>query len=181
MTVTRDPRSPHKAISAARDIERRAAELAAALDGCGLRFATAESCTGGQLAAVLARDAALGPHLERGFVVYSADAKCQLLDVDRRDVERCDAVNPEVAEAMAAGALVHSTADIAIALTGFCGPQQNDEEVGLVHLAIRDRSGRCVGQEFHFGDIGREAVLDRAVVAALALMIEAARGSAQSQ
>jgi len=159
-------------MSAQRDIDRQAARLARALEGSALRWAIAESCTGGQLAALMAREAALGSHLERGFVVYSVDAKCELLGVDRTDAERCDAVNPEVAEAMAAGALANSRADFAIALTGFCGPQEKEEEVGLVYLASATRGGRHFAQECHFGDIGREAVLDHAVATALAMMIE---------
>jgi nicotinamide-nucleotide amidase len=149
------------------------AQLIAALEGAKLSFATAESCTGGQLAALLAADVALGPHLERGFVVYSADAKCELLDVDRADAERCEAVNPEVAEALAMGALANSRADVAVAITGFCGPQEKDEEVGLVYLACAPRDGPPVLQECHFGDIGRQLVLDHAVAAALALLTEA--------
>lgn len=89
------------------------------------------------------------------------------------DAERCEAVNPEVAEAMAAGALEKSPADFAIAITGFCGPREKDEEVGLVHLACATRKGRRFAQEYHFGDIGRAAVLDHAVAAALAMMTEA--------
>lgn len=162
-------------MSIARDIERQMAELARALEGTGLSFATAESCTGGQLSALLARDAALGPHIERGFVVYSAGAKCDLLGVDRRDVERNDAVNPEVAEAMARGAVMRGAADIGVAITGFCGPRQKDEEVGLVFLACADRRGPIVQQECRFGDIGRGAVLDHAVRAALVLMADAVR------
>lgn len=160
-------------MSTQRNIERNSDRLAGALDGSGLRWATAESCTGGQLAAIMARHAALGSHLERGFVVYSQEAKCEQLGVDARDAERCKAVNSVVAEAMAAGALTNSRADFAIALTGFCGPQEEDEEVGLVYLACADRKGPRFAQECHFGDIGREAVLDHAVAAALAIMCEA--------
>lgn len=74
---------------------------------------------------------------------------------------------------MAAGALAQSRADFAIALTGFCGPREKDEEVGLVYLACHTRRGGRTAQECHFGDIGREAVLDHAVAAALAMMSEA--------
>lgn len=159
-------------MSAQRDIERQSGRLADALHGSEFRWATAESCTGGQLAALMARDSALGSHLERGFVVYSVDAKCEMLGVDRADAERCEAVNPEVAEAMAVGAIENSHADFAIALTGFCGPQEKDEEVGLVYLACATRDGRRLAQECHFGDIGREAVLDHAVAAAIAMMAQ---------
>lgn len=157
-------------------IEREAGRLAAALAGSELRWAIAESCTGGQLAAIFARSEALGTHLERGFVAYSQDAKCELLGVARADAQRCDAVNPEVAEAMAKGALDRSSADFAIAVTGFCGPQEKDEEVGLVYFACADRNGGLVGQECHFGDLGREAVLDHAVSTALHIMREASSG-----
>lgn len=157
-------------MSAQRNIGMHAAALAAALETSELRLAAAESCTGGQLAALLARDRRLGPHLERGFIVYSIDAKCEMLGVDRADAERCKAVNPEVAEAMAAGALARSHADVAIGLTGFCGPQEKDEEVGLVYIACATAAGARTAQECHFGDIGREAVLDHAVASALALL-----------
>jgi len=157
-------------------IESEARGLAAVLKDGRLSFATAESCTGGQLAAVLAGDAALGPHLERGFIVYSADAKCEMLGVDRDDVERCEAVNSDVAAAMAKGALVNSRADIAVAITGFCGPREADEGVGLVHLACLDRAGRLAQRECHFGDAGRR-VLDSAVEAAQAMMAAAARAA----
>lgn len=160
-------------MSAQQEIERLSARLANVMAGTRLRWATAESCTGGQLAALMARDSALGSHLERGFIVYSMEAKSELLGVDRSDAKRCDAVNPDVAEAMASGALAQSHADFSIALTGFCGPQQAGEEVGLVYLACAARAGRRVVQECHFGDIGRGAVLDHAVAAALALMSEA--------
>lgn len=158
------------------DIEAGRCALIAALRDTSLRIVAAESCTGGQLAALIARDIDLGPHLDRGFVVYSASSKCQLLDVARADVDRCDAVNPEVAESLARGALAHSEADLAIGITGFCGPQQRDEEVGLVHLAAASHGGAFTAQECHFGDIGRERVLDRTVATALALLAALARG-----
>lgn len=160
-------------MSAQRDMDRNAERLAAALAGTALRWSIAESCTGGQLAALMARNSALGSHLERAFVVYSIDAKCEMLGVDRADAHRREAVNPEVAETMAAGALANSHADLAIAITGFCGPREADEEVGLVYLACTAREGRRFAQECHFGEIGREAVLDHAVAAGLALMAEA--------
>lgn len=152
-----------------RAIDRELRELAAVLAGSDIRIATAESCTGGQLAALLAGDTRLGPHLERGFVVYSAPAKIEMLGVDADDVARCDAVNPEVAAGLACGALERSGADIAVAITGFCGPQQDEEEVGLVYLSAAARSGKRLSETHHFGDIGREFVLASASAAALAL------------
>ncbi|KQZ77027.1 hypothetical protein ASE06_04065 [Sphingopyxis sp. Root214] len=85
--------------------DRPKADLIVALARTPISIATAESCTGGQLAALLAGDVSLGPHLERGFVAYSKDAKRELLDVPAEATERCDAVNAHAAEAMAGGAI----------------------------------------------------------------------------
>lgn len=147
-------------------------KLIEALKGSDLRIATAESCTGGQLAALFAGDVELGPSLERGYVVYSIDAKCEMLGVDRGDADRCEAVNPEVSRAMAKGALDRSRADVAVSITGFCGPQQDDEEVGLLFVATATREALEI-EEHHLGDIGREAVIDGAVRIALAMLAEA--------
>lgn len=159
--------SPSVDASAVRD-------LAAALEGTELKIATAESCTGGQLAAHFARDADLGSHLERGFVVYSIDAKCELLGIERRLAERCEGVTPEVTAAMAEGALAHSHAQLAVGVTGFCGPQEQDEEVGLLYVATAGAQGTKI-EEHHLGDIGRETVLDGAVAIALAMLTDAVR------
>ncbi len=150
-------------------IDERLDRLAAALGGSKVRFATAESCTAGQLAAALGGHAALGSHLERGYVVYSVDAKCETLGIERAQAERCGGVTMEVTAELASAALRESRADIAIAITGFCGPQEDDEEVGLVHIAWRGE-GRGGETTFHFGDIGRRQVLDRAVAEAIDLM-----------
>ena len=82
-----------------------ACDLAAALQATDLAIATAESRTGGQLAAQFARHADLGPYIECGFVVYSVDAKCEVLGIGRSLAERCQAVAPEVNAAIAEGAL----------------------------------------------------------------------------
>lgn len=160
-------------MSAAALIERRTRKLARHLAGKTLRFVTAESCTGGQLAAIFAAEAALGDHLERGFVAYSIDAKCEMLGVSRDDAESGGAVTPDVAAGMATAALRESCADIAIAITGFCGPREGREEVGLVYIGVADDTAVRV-EDFHFGDVGRRNVLDQAVAAALQIMIEAA-------
>ena len=152
----------------------RRAALAAALSDSEFLVTTAESCTCGQLAAVFAGDAALGPHLDRGFIVYSADSKCDILGLSRSDVERNEAVNREVARALASGALERSGADISIGITGFCGPRQADEEVGLVYLACIGRASDSLERECRFGDRGRKQVLDHAVATALELVVEMA-------
>jgi nicotinamide-nucleotide amidase len=155
-------------------VDSAARNLAAALQGTDLQIATAESCTGGQLAARFARDADLGSHLERGFVVYSIDAKTELLAIERKLAERREAVTPEVTTAMAEGVLSHSHAQLAVAVTGFCGPQEKDEEVGLVFVATAGRQGTKI-EEYHLGDIGREAVLDAAVAIALTMLNDTVR------
>jgi nicotinamide-nucleotide amidase len=155
-------------------LDTRLAELAACVSGRTVRFATAESCTGGQLAAVLAGDETLGSHLERGFVVYSIDAKCEMLGIDRGLAEYSQGVSDAVTNALANAALDKSSADIAIAITGFCGPRQEDEEVGLVHIACAGHGYGLESRVCHFGDIGRRAVLDRAVSEALAMLQSAA-------
>ncbi len=156
-------------------LDTQLAELAACVSGRDLRFATAESCTGGQLAAALAGHETLGPHLERGFVVYSIDAKCEMLGIDRELAERTQGVSDAVTDALASAALDKSSADIAIAITGFCGPREEDEEVGLVYLASAQRGVGLDSRVCHFGDIGRRAVLDQAVAEALAMLQSAAQ------
>lgn len=139
-----------------------------------LQIATAESWTGGQLAARFARNVELGSHLERGFIVYSIDAKTELLGIERELAERGEAVTPEVTAAMAEGALAQSHAQLAVAATGFCGPQEKDEEVGLVYVATAGPQGTKI-EEHHLGDVGREAVLGAAVAIALAMLTDAVR------
>src|SRR5262245_57605404 len=88
----------------------------------GLRLMTAESCTGGLLAAFLTDIPGASDVLERGLVTYSNDAKTDLLDVARDLLSRHGAVSPHVARAMALGGLARSPADVAIAVTGVAGP-----------------------------------------------------------
>jgi nicotinamide-nucleotide amidase len=154
-------------------IDERLDRLAAALEDKDIRFATAESCTAGQLAAALGGHAALGSHLERGYIVYSIDAKCDMLGIERADAERCEGVSLDVTVKLASAARRKSRADIAIAITGFCGPQEGKEEVGLVHIAWRG-DGRGGERTCHFGDIGRRQVLDAAVAEAVGLLVKIA-------
>jgi nicotinamide-nucleotide amidase len=138
-----------------------------------LKLATAESCTGGLLAALLTDVRGRGHVFERGFVVYSKDAKCDLLGLDREMVDGCGAVSKPVAVAMAQGALRRSAADIALSITGFAGPAGSADEEGLVHLACSSRGRETCHREEHFGPIGRQGVRVAALKAALE-MIEAA-------
>ena len=154
-------------------IGARLAELAERVADGDIRFATAESCTGGQLAAALAGHSTLGSHLERGYIVYSVDAKCEMLGISRALAERSQGVGASVTAALAEAALDKSRADVAIAITGFCGPREGDEEVGLVHLACAVHGRGILSRTCHFGEIGRRAVLDVAVAEALTMLCEA--------
>src|SRR5690242_19513716 len=123
-----------------------------------LRVATAESCTGGMLAALLTDIEGAGHGFERGFVTYSKDSKAELLGIDRDLLERNEAVSEVVARAMAEGALQRSRADIALGVTGFAGPAGEKHEEGLVHFALARRGRDTHHRVEHFGAIGRGAV-----------------------
>ena len=140
-----------------------------------LKLATAESCTGGLLAALLTDVRGRGHVFERGFVVYSKDAKCDLLGLDREMIDTCGAVSEPVAVAMAQGALRRSEADMALSITGFAGPAGDGDEEGLVHLACARRNGETCHREEHFGPIGRQGVRIAALKAALELIEQAVK------
>jgi len=144
-------------------------------DDAGLSLAVAESCTGGLLAALLTDIEGASHAFDRGFVVYSNEAKCELLGLSREMVDHCGAVSEEVARAMADAALQLSRADVALSITGFAGPGADDEEPGLVHFACA-RTGRAIShREEHFGDIGRGPTRIRCLETAIAMMSEALR------
>ena len=138
----------------------------------GLTIATAESCTGGLIAAVLTEIAGSSAVVDRGFVTYSNEAKTQMLDVPPALIEAHGAVSEEVARGMAIGALAHSPADLAVAVTGIAGPGGGSAEkpVGLVHFAIAVRGGATTHAERRFGDIGRSAVRLATVQVALEMI-----------
>ena len=139
-----------------------------------LKLVTAESCTGGLIAATLTEIPGAAEVLARGFVTYSNAAKEAELGVSAEILRRHGAVSEEAARAMAAGALKVSPADLALAVTGIAGPDGGSAEkpVGLVHFAAARRGGKTLHREVRFGDIGRNEVRRRSVVAALALVAE---------
>ena len=104
----------------------------------GLMLATAESCTGGLVAAACTAVAGSSDWFERGFVTYSNRAKTEMLGVDAALIAAHGAVSAEVACAMAEGALVHSTASLAVAVTGIAGPggAVPGKPVGTVWLGL---------------------------------------------
>ena len=147
----------------------------ALLDQCktrGFKIVTAESCTGGLIAASLTAVPGSSLVLDRGMVTYSNDAKSEMLGVPDELIARRGAVSMEVALAMVDGALKHSIADIAVAVTGIAGPDGGSAEkpVGLVHIAVARRGGARLHEEKRFGAIGRNAVQVETVAAAFALM-----------
>lgn len=152
-----------------------AARLLAEAQARGLTLATAESCTGGLIAATLAAVPGASASLERGFVTYSNEAKAEMLGVLPELIAERGAVSREVALAMATGALGRSPADVAVAVTGIAGPGGGSatKPVGLVHIAAARRGGETLHEEKRFGDIGRHKVQAATVAAAFALMTRA--------
>jgi nicotinamide-nucleotide amidase len=149
------------------------------LDLCrrkGLTIATAESCTGGLVAATLTEIPGSSDVVERGFVTYSNAAKEQMLGVPAQTLASHGAVSRETAAAMAKGALAHAPADLAVSITGIAGPggAVAGKPVGLVHFAAAGRSGALMHQERRFGDIGRRDVRLASVAQALAMLGELA-------
>ena len=124
----------------------KAAALLDAARERGELIATAESCTGGLLAATLTAIPGSSDVFERGFVTYSNASKSEMLGVPVWLIERHGSVSEDVARAMVGGALTHSRATLAVAVTGIAGPSGGTHEkpVGLVHLAAAQ--ARCAGR-----------------------------------
>jgi nicotinamide-nucleotide amidase len=123
-----------------------------------LTVATAESCTGGMLAALLTDIEGASHGFDRGFVTYSEESKSELLGIDPDVLHKNEAVSEVVARAMADGALARSNADIALGVTGFAGPAGPDHEEGLVHFVLARRGAATVHRVEHFGAVGRGGV-----------------------
>nr|WP_309502241.1 CinA family protein [uncultured Roseovarius sp.] len=141
----------------------------------GLRIATAESCTGGMVAAALTDIPGSSDVVERGFVTYSNTAKIEMLGVSPETLERFGAVSEEVAAEMASGALAHAHAELAVSVTGIAGPGGSEHKPeGRVCFGLA-RSGSPVSTETQeFGPLGRAAVRQAACDHALALLLRAA-------
>jgi nicotinamide-nucleotide amidase len=135
-----------------------------------LMLATAESCTGGLIAATLTAIAGSSDVVERGFVTYSNEAKMELLGVTAASLAMAGAVSEEVARAMADGAITRSRADIALSVTGIAGPGGATETkpVGLVFIGAARRGGTLL-VERHIFDGDRAAVREASVAVAFRL------------
>jgi len=151
------------------------------LDLCRMRkltIATAESCTGGLVAAALTEIPGSSDVVDRGFITYSNEAKHAMLGVATATLETFGAVSKETAVAMAFGALENADVDLAVAVTGIAGPggATPGKPVGLVHLAVAARDGRITHHECRFGAVGRANVREQSVIEALKMLLEMARG-----
>lgn len=155
------------------EIERLAGAVLAACRKRGVMLATAESCTGGLIAAALTAIAGSSDVVERGFVTYSNEAKIGMLRVPAEIVAGRGAVSEEVARAMAEGAVRNSNAAIGIACTGIAGPGGGsaDKPVGLVHIAVAMVQEDTLHAEMRYGDIGRADVREATVRDALKLAL----------
>ena len=139
-----------------------------------IKIATAESCTGGLIAGCLTAVAGSSDVVERGFVTYSNEAKLEMLGVPAELILRVGAVSEEVSRAMAEGALIHSHAELALAVTGVAGPGggTQDKPVGLVHLSCARQSG-VTQHERHVYEGDRDAVRWATVGTALDMALAA--------
>jgi len=155
------------------DSTTTASALLALCRAAGLKLATAESCTGGIIAAALTDIPGSSEVLERGVVTYSNASKSELLGVPSSLITRHGAVSAEVAEAMALGALARAPVDLALAVTGIAGPggATPTKPVGLVYLAAI-RAGEPARVERHVFSGDRHAIRAAAAARGLELLME---------
>jgi nicotinamide-nucleotide amidase len=148
-----------------------AESLLAACRAKGVMLATAESCTGGLIAAVLTAIAGSSDVVDRGFVTYSNEAKNEMIGVPMSLIQTHGAVSEEVARAMAQGALERSRAAIAISVTGVAGPGGGSaaKPVGLVCFGLAEKH-RQVSSEQHILPGDRSGIRAEAVALALAMI-----------
>lgn len=150
------------------DLQTLSESVGAQLLSRGEWLATAESCTGGWVAQSITAIAGSSAWFDRGFVTYSNAAKQEMLGVTEATLERHGAVSEATARAMAQGAIAHSRADWAIAITGIAGPGGGSPEkpVGTVCFAWAQRDGGCEAQTCVFAG-ERAAVREQSVIHAL--------------
>ena len=141
-----------------------------------LTVTTAESCTGGLVAAAISEVSGSSLVLDRGYVTYSNEAKQQMLGVTPATIDVYGAVSTECAEEMAKGALAHAQVGLAVSITGIAGPTGAvpGKPIGLVYFCAASRSGRVIAHDRKFGDIGRGKVRRASVLQALAMLTELA-------
>lgn len=158
--------------SAGQAIDGLVAQLAAALEACGAMLTTAESCTGGLIAAACTARPGSSVWFERGVVTYSNAAKTELLGVPASLIAERGAVSAEVARAMTEGLLARSPARFAVAVTGIAGPggASPGKPVGTVWIATAER-GEAAEATLLNAQGDRTAVRERSVVRAFELLL----------
>jgi nicotinamide-nucleotide amidase len=151
-----------------------------ALKAGKLTIATAESCTGGLIGGALTSISGSSDVVYGGFITYANTAKSDMIGVPARLIRDYGAVSAQVARAMADGARNRGRVDLAVAATGVAGPTGGTEKkpVGLVYLACATHEGTRVVEK-RFGDLGRDAIREASVLAALELVIDVARNGVQ--
>ncbi len=148
-----------------------AAEVLQAARYWGVTIATAESCTGGMISAALTDVAGSSDVFDRGFVTYSNEAKMQMLGVRHATLEAHGAVSEAVAREMAEGALDHSTATLAVSVTGIAGPGGSEfKPEGRVCFGLAQAGRETRVETVDFGALGRAGVRQATVAHALALL-----------
>jgi nicotinamide-nucleotide amidase len=172
--------APHKEVEFTKvdvALVRQACEAMELLERKRLALVTAESCTGGLLAAVLSEAPGAGAWLHGGFVTYTAENKTTALGVPADLVQREGAVSEPVARAMAEGALARSPADIAISITGVAGPEPDEHgtPVGIMHFGAARKGFATLHVKRAFGDLGRGPCRYAAVAEAMRLIERAAK------
>src|SRR5690554_4871420 len=135
---------------------------------------TAESCTGGLVAAALTSVAGSSAILYGGFVTYANEAKTAMISVPADLIAQHGAVSEQVARAMAEGARRTARVDLAIAITGVAGPNGGSDEkpIGLVHFGLAT-ARNTIHRKEKFGDLGRDRIRQEAVKVALGMILEA--------
>jgi nicotinamide-nucleotide amidase len=151
------------------DVEEATRRLLAKACERDLTLATAESCTGGMLASLLTDVQGVAHAFDRGFVTYSEESKTEMLGVPAELIAEKGAVSREVAIFMVEGALDRSSANIALAVTGFA---DKGDEPGLVHFACARAGRKTAHREEHFGPIGRGATRIACMRVAVEMMTE---------
>lgn len=141
----------------------------------GLMAATAESCTGGMIIAALTDIPGSSVVVDRGFITYSNQAKMEMLGVSAGTLQAHGAVSRETALEMARGALAHSNAGIALAVTGVAGPDGGSPEkpVGLVWFGVAVRGQTPTAEHRVFDNRGRAFIRSETVKTALELGLAA--------
>lgn len=160
-------------------LERVIEAAAAALARCGMRLATAESCTGGLIAAHCTSIPGSSDWFEAAFVTYTMAAKTALLGVSQDLIFRYGVVSEPVARAMAEGALMRCSADVVVSVTGIAGPGGGELQapVGTVWFAWKRRDEPLIHSAGHCLPGDRAHVRNQAVLIALSGVVELLQGS----